>query len=259
MNNKIKSFDYGKKLFADPYYKPSRSYSNDKYLKYLKNIYHEFELNTSDEKRAFKEIYDYFKNPDNLISKEILENLLLLKSKFPNILDPIYDELYNSFISNINFYRGGSLNIKQISNLLFEREKEYNNFKLNKAILKNYKYIYEGTGKKHYLSFSKNFDTALEFALSPFQNKNILKKFIDSNRIPVIIGISGNDENLILNPDFSDAVSPFYEDEVLHISNKIKAKEIYIINANEILSYYEKFDFNKNNKFFRDNLKYKII
>lgn len=263
-NVKLKIFNYGNELFADPYYKPSKEYSGEEYASFLKNIYNSIELNTADEKAAFKEIYDYFKDPSNLISKDILENLILLKNKFPKILDPLYNNLLDAYISNNIYYRGGSLNINQLNQFLYEPSKIFKfdgeEFKLNKAIINKQKktYIYEGTGKKHFLSFSKYFDVAAEFAITPFYNKKILKKFLKLNRIPVIIGISGNDKNLILNPEFSDAVSPYYEDEVLHVSNRIKIEEIYIINGNKFLDIYNKYDENNFRMKIRNKLKQNI-
>lgn len=257
MNKKIKKFDYGKELFADPYYLPEKRYNNKDYLKFLKGVYQDIELNTPDEKRAFKQIYDYFKDPSNLISKDILESLRLLKHKFPKILDPLYDDLYDAYFSNITYYRGGSLTAEQLSGLLYEPPKVYQiqdqEHQLNKAILTKTKFVHEETGRKHFLSFSRNFKTAFNFAVSPFYNKRILKKFLKSNRVPVIIGISGDDKNLILNPDFSDAVSPFFEDESLYVSNKVKLKELYVVNAEYILNNYDNMDLSKNND--RENLR----
>ena len=259
-NNSYLKFDFGKNLFADPYYKPSTGYSNKKYLEFLNGVYQEIELNTSDEKIAFKQIYDYFKDPTNLISRNILESLKVLKKKFPKILDPLYDDLYNAYIQNITYYRGGSLRIEQLKDLSFERGKTYNDIELHKAILKNPKTVYEGTGRKHYLSFSRDFNTALEFALQPYNNKNFFKKLnLKKVRIPVIIGISGSDENLILNPDFSDAVSPFWEDESIHVSNSIKLKELYVLNSNYYLNYFDRLDKSDLNKSFRDELRKKLI
>lgn len=248
-----KKFNYGKELFADPNYQPSADYESQDYLDFLKSVYHKIELNTDDEKKAFKELYEYFEDPENIISKNTLVNLKKLKDKFPKILNPLYDQIYDAFINDIIYYRGGSLTAEQLSNLRFEKTKLFNKYELNKAILNKPKYIYESTGKKHYLSFSRDFSTALNFGLSPFQNRKSIKSFLNSNRIPVIIGVSGNDENIILNPDFSDAVSPFYEDESIYVSNKVKAVEIYIINANKILDYYDRIE-NKNNNI-REKLK----
>jgi hypothetical protein len=260
MAKKTKKFDYGKELFADPNYLPEKRYNNKDYIKFLKGVYQDVELNTADEKRAFKQIYDYFKDPSNLISKDVLESLKKLRDRFPNILNPLYDNVYNAYLSDLTYYRGGSLSAEQLSGLSFERGKIYKKekFELNKAIIKEPKFVYETTGEKHYLSFSRSFETALEFALNPFYNKRKIKQYIKSNRIPVVIGISGNDKNLILNPDFSDAVSPYFEDESLYISNRMKIKELYIINVDLILDMYDKIDQENKTKHTRDKLRFNI-
>lgn len=214
----LEEFDYGKNLFADPTTKYQDGSEVDFKLKDF--ISGDTEIpNTEEEELILNAIVQMnggaYENAKPIAS--YAKDLFTLKSKFPLILDP----RKSKFAGDL-FYRGASLS-KDIFSKYIDRmipspdiKGEYVVNNANLLITPESMII----GDRGIHSFTPSFEIAYNFR--PYSRD------INSNKIPVIIGVDSNNPNFIFNPDFLDSIVPFPESEFFFIGDKIPVEKIYV-------------------------------
>jgi hypothetical protein len=211
----LKEFEYGTYLFSDP---------NDKSIvnkQHIKSLISKKEPNSNDEKIFLKALNKYFSdNVEKTIDVDVLNKLLQLKSKFPNILDPSMSR-YSSA------YRGTTIDI----DILLESDIKFYNF--NVYIIESPDITIQSKGSTGYLSFSNSYQQAELF--SKVNSKDI-NKLISTNTFPIISEIDLINPNLLFNTEFTRAVSEFDEEEFILVDNKFTPSNIFIANPNDIFS-----------------------
>jgi hypothetical protein len=211
----LKEFEYGTYLFSD---------LNDKSIvnkQHIKSLLSKKEPNSNDEKIFLKALNKYFSdNVEKTIDTDVLNKLLQLKSKFPNILDPAKSR-YSSA------YRGTTINI----DILLESDIKFYNF--NVYNIESPGIIIQSKGSAGYLSFSNSYQQAELF--SKVNSKDI-NKLISTNTFPIISEIDLTNPKLLFNTEFTRAISEFDEEEFILVDNKFTPSNIFIVNPNDIFS-----------------------
>lgn len=223
LNEALKELDYGQNLFADPTVKQlptqrgvTKFPPQDKYKEFLHGDSES--PNTEEEMRVLTDIVNFTRENYNDIEdfKNNAQELLALKSKFPKMLDPKQGENTGKLV-----YRGATIPISVLQKL---------SSKINPVIGRQGLYTIENPGIKitpssgrgiH--SFSAKLLQALDFMDMTAGKHNRME-----GRIPVVFAIDSSEPNLLLNPDFLDALSIFGEQEVMLIGDSFTPKEIYI-------------------------------
>ena len=207
----LKEFEYGKQLFSDP--KSKSIVDKEDFKDAFKNFNIDFEPNTKDEDEFLKALRLYFGDDINKkIDVGVLKNLLLLKSKFPNILDPRKSR-YSSA------YRGTTMSIDDI---LSAKIKRYN---LNTYIIASPNIKIQSAGNAGYLSFSNSYQQAVLF--SKVNSKDV-SKLISNNKFPITTEIDLSNPKLLFNTEFTKLFSEFDEEEFVLVDTNYKPINIFI-------------------------------
>ena len=223
LNKALKELDYGQNLFADPTVK--QLFTQRGTTKFPPpNQYQEFlhgdpeSPNTEEEMAVLTDIVNFTRENYNNIEdfKNNAQELLALKSKFPKMLDPKQGKNTGKLV-----YRGATIPISVLQKLAS---------KINPAIGEKGLHTIENPGikitpssRRGIHSFSASLMQALDF-MDVTAGKHNRPKF----RIPVVFAIDSSEPNLLLNPDFLDALSIFNEQEAMLIGDSFTPKEIYI-------------------------------
>ncbi len=191
----------------------------------------DFEPNTEDEKKLLKVLQDYFYK--NMGAKELgvfLKDLLLLKSKFPKLLDPTqskdvggsgkpWQTGYEEYA-----WRGATMKLSDLQKLIPQsrligqvNEKDPKRIRIDGFAIDNPNYVYKSRGNYGFTSFSLDAYTADNF-----------KGQFDDDRVSVVYGVKLTDPNLIMNPDVSNLLSNFKEYETLYVGDKVKPDVIMV-------------------------------
>jgi hypothetical protein len=211
----LNELNYGNKLWADSSY---TSFSKD-YANLLKRMYNsEFEKDTKEERKIWSDLKDYIKLGKGKLSVSELKELLPLKPKFPEMLDP----LYHGQIDRV--WRGTSIDMSELINIakkgrfmgINDRTKSYD-FDIN--------YVNTSRTDKGFLSFSKDEMSSRNFAFYNLHNS------VNQGRYPVILGCLYRDveDKMLFNSQFIDILGGAGEEEVIYTDRTFKATELKII------------------------------
>lgn len=204
----LKELDFGKNLFADP-----TSPAVDDQGDYKKLIRGKEETpNTEEEEEVLRDIHRFtITQYDDIKSlQKNTQNLLKLKSKFPEMLDPKQGKDVGEYI-----WRGATLPKDIIAQLAPKMDKA--------GYIENINLKITPRSKRGIHSFSSSFFRATQFM--DMQWNSIHRK----GRIPVVLGIKSNNPNFLFNPDFLENVSDYpNEREVLYIGDTFPISIIYL-------------------------------
>lgn len=195
----------GNQLFADP----NALDDPDEFSRFLfwKGI--PIETNTPEETALLDRIYDYFRNgkTKKTIPSKDLKDLLALKNKYPDILDP-------NLSDTDMLYRGMTASIDTVLNAFNYGFKMQGTWK---ATSTSPTYTITSRSKRGFVSLSTD-DIVADFFM-----KNTKWDVIKENRIPVIANIlPKNVENKTLfSTDFTKTVSGLSENEVWIVGNEL--------------------------------------
>ena len=230
MKSPISELDYGKELFGQNL--PDRRY-NPNWKKLIPNE----EPNTDDENKALsllKKWYDDEKSPAELT--KLFGELLKLKSKFPNVLNPT---MGRSTYENNEFFRGTLLPLSHLIKLGGWEKYDGLDFDDRGAIQTNASYLWKPKSSKGFTSVTPTPHLALNFALDYAWKKvkgmwerNILKSLQGKGDtlVPVILVFKDTHPNMIINPIFSNLLSANVESEVILVGKSSKPSYIIIPN-----------------------------
>jgi len=228
MKSPISELDYGKELFGQNL--PNRRY-NPNWKKLIPND----EPNTDDENKALtllKKWYDDEKSPAELT--KLFGELLKLKSKFPNVLNPT---MGRSEYENNDFFRGTLLPLSHLIKL--GGWKKYDGLDFDGAIQTKSSYVWKPKSSKGFTSVTPTADLALNFALDyawkgirGMWERNILKSLQGKGDtlVPVILVFKDTHPNMIMNPIFSNLLSANIESEVILVGKSSKPSYIIVPN-----------------------------
>ena len=196
--------------------------------KFISKIYApDFEPNTDDENKLLDKLKNYFRTNKSSGLGEMLGDLVALKSKFPQILDPRSQGYIpasseeTEWVSNGGDYawRGATMPLSQAQKLIRDTEYKHTPMFSNRGFVINQPNItYVSRGKKGFTSFSSDLRGALQF-----------RGGMGSDAVSVIYGVKKSNPNLVMNPDASDSISVFKENEILYVGNDVEP-DIVIIN-----------------------------
>lgn len=229
----VNEFNTGKVLLGDPSTlgRPSK----------WEELGIEFEPNTADESELIELLKTWImKGKVDSKMGQILKELLPLKKKFPNVLEPsagrkVYD--------GTSLYRGTIIPLKEV--LAMKGKWKHDKYSLifgNAAETLTIKttYNWESINRKGFTSFTPSPDVAISFAgsqspdLSPsiVAAQTIIKRLADGytgGMIPVILKIKDTHSQSIINPIFTQSANEFMNEfEVFVVGNKIKVDEVII-------------------------------
>ena len=213
----------GDKLWADVDGEGKKSWND-----FISKLYApDFEPNTDDEKKVLKALTNYFRTNKSGELGVYLKDLVPLKSKFPQILDPRAQGYIpasseeTEWVSNGGDYawRGATMPLSQAQKLIRDTEYKHTPMFSNRGFVINQPNItYVSRGKKGFTSFSSDLRGALQF-----------RGGMGSDAVSVIYGVKKSNPNLVMNPDASDSISVFKENEILYVGNDVEP-DIVIIN-----------------------------
>ena len=213
----------GDKLWADVDGEGKKSWND-----FISKLYApDFEPNTDDEKKVLKALTNYFRTNKSGELGVYLKDLVPLKSKFPQILDPQAQGYIpasseeTEWVSNGGDYawRGATMPLSQAQKLIRDTEYKHTPMFSNRGFVINQPNItYVSRGKKGFTSFSSDLRGALQF-----------RGGMGSDAVSVIYGVKKSNPNLVMNPDASDSISVFKENEILYVGNDVEP-DIVIIN-----------------------------
>ena len=218
----------GNKLFAD-----NEVEAKQDFQKFIQKVYApDFEPNTEDENELIDSLKDYFRSNKSGGLGTYLKDLVPLKSKFPQILDPraqgyIPASSENTeWVSNGGDYawRGATMPLSQAQKLI--RDARYLHspmFKERGFVINQPSVTYVSRGERGFTSFSSDLIGALNF-----------KGKRGSDAVSVIYGVKKSNPNLIINPDMADSLSPFKENESLYVGDNVQP-DVVIINDVRIM------------------------
>jgi len=161
-----------------------------------------------------------------------LKDLVPLKSKFPQILDPraqnqVPDSSYDTeWVSNGGDYawRGATMPLNQAQKLIRDAEYKHTPFFSNRGFVINQPNItYVSRGERGFTSFSSDLKGAIQF-----------KGKMGTDAVSVIYGVKKSNPNLVMNPDASDSISVFKENETLYVGDNVQP-DVVIINDVRIM------------------------
>lgn len=230
MKSSISELDYGKELFGQNL--PNRRY-NPNWKKLIPNE----EPNTDDENKALtllKKWYDDEKSSAELT--KLFGELLKLKSKFPNVLNPT---MGRSTYENNEFFRGTLLPLSHLIKLGGWEKYDGLDFDDRGAIQTKSSYLWKPKSSKGFTSVTPTPHLALNFALDYAWKKvkgmwerNILKSLQGKGDtlVPVILVFKDTHPNMIINPIFSNLLSANIESEVILVGKSSKPSYIIVPN-----------------------------
>jgi len=161
-----------------------------------------------------------------------LKDLLPLKSKFPQILDPQLQGYIpaasedTEWVSNGGDYawRGATMPLSQAQKLIRDAEYKHTPFFSNRGFVINQPNItYVSRGERGFTSFSSDLKGAIQF-----------KGKMGTDAVSVIYGVKKSNPNLVMNPDASDSISVFKENETLYVGDNVQP-DVVIINDVRIM------------------------
>ena len=155
-----------------------------------------------------------------------------LKSKFPQILDPQAQDYIpaaseeTEWVSNGGDYawRGATMPLSQAQKLIRDAEYKHTRMFSDRGFVINQPNItYVSRGERGFTSFSSDLRGAIQF-----------KGKMGSDAVSVIYGVKKSNPNLVMNPDASDSISMFKENETLYVGDNVQP-DVVIINDVRII------------------------
>ncbi len=218
----------GDKLWADVDGGGKKSWND-----FISKLYApDFEPNTEDEEKVLGLLMNYFRTNKSSGLEIYLKDLLPLKSKFPQILDPQAQDYIpaaseeTEWVSNGGDYawRGATMPLSQAQKLIRDAEYKHTPMFSNRGFVINQPNItYVSRGERGFTSFSSDLRGAIQF-----------KGKMGSDAVSVIYGVKKSNPNLIMNPDASDSISMFKENETLYVGDNVQP-DVVIINDVRIM------------------------
>lgn len=197
-----------------------------------------FEPNTADESELIELIREWiFKGRVDSKMGQILKELLPLKKKFPNVLEP---SAGRSVYDGTSLYRGTLIPFKDA--LAMKGKWKYSDIAgFDGGVLElKTTYNWESVNNKGFTSFTPDITIAESFSgsqssdLSPHivAAQTINKRLLDGETygmIPIILKIKDTHPLAIMNPIFTQSVHEFMNEfEIFVVGNKIKVDAIMI-------------------------------
>ncbi len=213
----------GDKLWADIEGEGKKSWND-----FISKLYApDFEPNTEDEEKVLGLLMNYFRTNKSGELGVYLKDLVPLKSKFPQILDPQAQDYIpasseeTEWVSNGGDYawRGATMPLSQAQKLI--RDAEYKHtflFSERGFVINQPNITYVSRGERGFTSFSTDLKGAIQF-----------KGKRGSDAVSVIYGVKKSNPNLVMNPDASDSISMFKENETLYVGDNVQP-DVVIIN-----------------------------
>ena len=220
--------DVGDKLWADVDGGGKKSWND-----FISKLYApDFEPNTEDEEKVLGLLMNYFRTNKSSGLEIYLKDLLPLKSKFPKILDPQAQDYIpaaseeTEWVSNGGDYawRGATMPLSQAQKLIRDAEYKHTRMFSDRGFVINQPNItYVSRGERGFTSFSSDLRGAIQF-----------KGKMGSDAVSVIYGVKKSNPNLVMNPDASDSISMFKENETLYVGDNVQP-DVVIINDVRII------------------------
>lgn len=199
-----------------------------------------YEVNTDDENEFLK----WFRMWTNRQVKtpqlgEMLNDLLPLKKKFPNILDPTAHTIKSrKYHSPDKVYRVTAAPIRDIIKLSNWKEVELGHDP-HALVADNTSYVHKVKNKVKVTSFSTSFNTVDDFItqidIDMESSPEEWVKYLSAGNLnskgavmTVIMELPIDHPRLIMNPEASNVLSMFGEYEVFYIGTSIKPTRIFI-------------------------------
>ena len=218
----------GDKLWADVDGEGKKSWND-----FISKLYApDFEPNTEDEEKVLGLLMNYFRTNKSGELGVYLKDLVPLKSKFPQILDPRAQGYIpasseeTEWVSNGGDYawRGATMPLSQAQKLIRDAEYKHTPMFSNRGFVINQPNItYVSRGERGFTSFSSDLKGAIQF-----------KGKMGSDAVSVIYGVKKSNPNLVMNPDASDSISMFKENETLYVGDNVEP-DVVIINDVRIM------------------------
>ena len=220
--------DVGDKLWADVDGGGKKSWND-----FISKLYApDFEPNTEDEEKVLGLLMNYFRTNKSSGLEIYLKDLLPLKSKFPKILDPQAQDYIpaaseeTEWVSNGGDYawRGATMPLSQAQKLIRNAEYKHTRMFSDRGFVINQPNItYVSRGERGFTSFSSDLRGAIQF-----------KGKMGTDAVSVIYGVKKSNPNLVMNPDASDSISMFKENETLYVGDNVQP-DVVIINDVRII------------------------
>ena len=192
----------------------------------------DYEPNTEDEEKVLELLMNYFNYNKSGELGVYLKDLVPLKSKFPQILDPQAQDYIpaaseeTEWVSNGGDYawRGATMPLSQAQKLIRDAEYKHTRMFSDRGFVINQPNItYVSRGERGFTSFSSDLRGAIQF-----------KGKMGSDAVSVIYGVKKSNPNLVMNPDASDSISMFKENETLYVGDNVQP-DVVIINDVRII------------------------
>ena len=226
----LQELDIGDKLWADEELKTVPYVISPGFRAFIKRLYEpNWEPNTDDENEILTQLMRYYHAEGSADMNgsslgKVFSELLPLKSKFPEILDPTkYSKLKSAgtIDSSIpkayakHVWRGATTRQSSLKSLLPNSTWEMSNEMPGYIRIDRPNIKYTSRNNFGFSSFSFDIKTALDF-----------KGRFDREYISTIYGIEVNNPKLLINPDVK--LSPYAEHETFYIGKSIKPDVIFI-------------------------------
>ena len=222
--------DVGDKLWAD---EGGVAVLLKRWKGFIEKLYApDYEPNTEDEEKVLGLLMNYFRTNKSGELGVYLKDLVPLKSKFPQILDPRAQGYIpasseeTEWVSNGGDYawRGATMPLSQAQKLIRDAEYKHTRMFSDRGFVINQPNItYVSRGERGFTSFSSDLKGALQF-----------KGKMGSDAVSVIYGVKKSNPNLVMNPDASDSISMFKENETLYVGDNVQP-DVVIINDVRII------------------------
>jgi len=222
--------DVGDKLWAD---EGGVAVLLKRWKGFIEKLYApDYEPNTEDEEKVLGLLMNYFRTNKSDELGVYLKDLVPLKSKFPQILDPRAQGYIpasseeTEWVSNGGDYawRGATMPLSQAQKLIRDAEYKHTRMFSDRGFVINQPNItYVSRGERGFTSFSSDLRGAIQF-----------KGKMGSDAVSVIYGVKKSNPNLVMNPDASDSISMFKENETLYVGDNVQP-DVVIINDVRII------------------------
>ena len=222
--------DVGDKLWAD---EGGVAVLLKRWKGFIEKLYApDYEPNTEDEEKVLGLLMNYFRTNKSGELGVYLKDLVPLKSKFPQILDPRAQGYIpasseeTEWVSNGGDYawRGATMPLNQAQKLIRDAEYKHTRMFSDRGFVINQPNItYVSRGERGFTSFSSDLKGAIQF-----------KGKMGSDAVSVIYGVKKSNPNLVMNPDASDSISMFKENETLYVGDNVQP-DVVIINDVRII------------------------
>ena len=222
--------DVGDKLWAD---EGGVAVLLKRWKGFIEKLYApDYEPNTEDEEKVLGLLMNYFRTNKSDELGVYLKDLVPLKSKFPQILDPQAQDYIpasseeTEWVSNGGDYawRGATMPLSQAQKLIRDAEYKHTRMFSDRGFVINQPNItYVSRGERGFTSFSSDLRGAIQF-----------KGKMGTDAVSVIYGVKKSNPNLVMNPDASDSISMFKENETLYVGDNVQP-DVVIINDVRII------------------------